>query len=268
MDPTDLMPSLTAVEAAMQMVGVLVYIAIAAAALAEAPRDERTRVFSALAAANGGIVGVPVIFWWLDIKDPMAGARAPLGIMMASLAVATIALFHFSQVFPRRRPWILASGPQLPIGYALAPVVAVLLVRTMPMKGEQASAAFVALTIAAGFPLAVLAGLVLPVATVVGFIRSFRDSPLRDGLPDARPSIVGFLMSMLLGTAVAVLALGPLQALAPESPATLLVGATVWALGLLMPAAFAAGIWRYRVLDIPVQGPDAAAGRDSPWDQR
>lgn len=238
----------------MQMVSILVYIAVGAAALAEAPRDERTRVFSVLAVANAAVVGIPIVFWWLDVKDPMAGGRAPMGIRMASLALATLALFHFSQVFPRRRPWILASGPQLPIGYALAPVITVLLVRTAPFKGEQASGLFVALAIAFGFPLSVLAGLVLPIATIVGFIRSFRESPLRDGLPDARPSLAGFLMSILLGTAVAVVALGPLQALAPESPATLLVSATVWLLGLLMPAAFAAAVWRYRVLEIPLEG--------------
>ena len=253
MDPKDLMPSLTAAEAAMQMVSVLAYLAIGGAALAEAPRDERTRVFSALGLMNGGVVAVPIIFWWLGIDDAMAGGRAPMGIMMASLALATLALFHLSQVFPRRRPWIRTSGLQLPIGYALAPIIAVLLVRTAPLKDEQASGAFIALALAFGFPLSVLAGLVLPIATIVGFIRSFRESPLRDGLPDARPSLAGFLMSMLLGTAVAVVALGPLQALAPESPATMLVALTVWALGLLMPVAFAAGVWRYRVLEIPLE---------------
>jgi hypothetical protein len=253
MDPKDLMPGLTGVEAAMQLAGILVYIAIGAAALAQAPRDERTRVFSLLALMNGGVSGIPVIFWWLGITDPMAGGRAPLSLMMASLAVATLALFHFSQVFPRRRPWIRTSGPQLPIAYALAPVIAALLVRMAPLKEQQASGAFIALAIAFGFPLIILNGLVLPIATVVGLIRSFRESPLRAGLPDARPALAGFLVSMLVGTAVAVLAVGPLEALAPESPATLFAGFTVWGLGLLMPAAYAAGIWRYRVLDIAIE---------------
>lgn len=252
MELKDLMPGLTASEAAMQMAGILVYIAVGAAALAEAPRDERTRVFAALAVMNGAVLGVPIVFWWLDIRDPMAGGRVPLAAMMGALAVATLALFHFSQVFPNRRPWIRGAGPQLPVAYALAPLVVGLLVRLAPMKGEQASGGFIGLAIAFGFPLLVLNGLVLPIATVVGFIRSFRESPVRDGPPDARPVLAGFLMSMLLGTAVGVLALGPLQALAPESPATALVSLTVWGLGLLMPLAFAAGIWRYRVLDIPV----------------
>lgn len=255
MDPKDLMPGLTAPEAAMQMASILVYIACAAAALAEAPRDERTRVFSLLAAMNGLVVGIPIIFWWLGIEDPTAGGRAPLATMMASLSVATLALFHLSQVFPRRRPWILTAGPQLPVAYAVAPVIVVLLIRLAPLKNEEPSGAFIALAIAFGFPLIVLNGLVLPIATIMSFLRSFRESPLRDGLPDARPPIAGFLTSMLLGTAVAVLALGPLQALAPESPATTLVSATVWLLGLLMPLAFAGGVWRYRVLEIPIESP-------------
>jgi hypothetical protein len=261
MELKDLMPGLTASEAAMQMVSIIVYIAIGAAALAEAPRDERTRVFAALAVMNGAVVGIPIVFWWLDIKDPMAGGRAPLAVMMGSLALATLALFHFSQVFPRRRPWIRTSGPQLPIAYALAPIVVVLLVRLAPVKEEQASGAFIGLAIAFGFPLIVLNGLVLPIATVVGFIRSFRESPMRDGTPNPRPSLAGILMSILLGTGVAVLALGPLQALAPESPATTLVSVTVWGLGLLMPLAFAAGVWHYRVLEIPV-----GAVREPPGD--
>jgi hypothetical protein len=254
MDPKDLMPALTAFEAAMQLASILVYIAVGAAALGHAPRDERTRVFLLLAIMNAVVTGIPVVFWWLGITDAMAGGRAPLALMMAGLTLATLALFHLSQVFPRRRPWIRTSGPQLPIAYALAPIIAALLVRTAPLKEQQASGAFIALAIAFGFPLIVLNGLVLPIATIVGFIRSFRESPLRGGLPDARPSLAGFLMSMLVGTAVAVLAVGPLEALAPESPATLLAGLTVWGLGLLMPLAYAAGVWRYRVLDIPLEG--------------
>jgi hypothetical protein len=254
MDPKTLMPDLSATDAALQMVGILVYVSIGFAALAQAPRDERTRVFCTLAAMNAAGTAVPIVFWWLGISDPMAAGRLPLAFMLASLAVATLALFHLSQAFPRRRPWIRESGLQLPVAYAITPAVVVLLVRTAPLKQEEATAAFVILAIAFGFPLIVLQGLVLPIATIVGFIRSFREAPPSGGIPDARPVIGGFLMSMLVGTALAVLALGPLEAIAPESPATLVATVTVWLLGLLMPAAYAAGIWWYRVLDIPIDG--------------
>ena len=246
------MPGLSTTEAVLQMVGVLVHIAIGVAALAEAPRDERTRVFCALAVMNGAGVAVPIAFWWLGISDPMTGGRLPLAFMLASLAVATLLLFHLSQAFPRRRPWIRASGPQLPVAYLLTPAVVVLLVRMAPLQKEEATGAFMLLAIAFGFPIIVLNGLVLPIATIVGFIRSFREAPPSGGRPDARPVIAGFLISMLVGTALAVLALGPLEAIAPESPATLVVTRAVWLLGLLMPAAYAAGVWHYRVLEIPI----------------
>jgi hypothetical protein len=35
--------------------------------------------------------------------------------------------------------------------------------------------------------------------------------------------------------------------------AVILVAATVWLLGLLTPVAFAAGVWKYRVLEIPIE---------------
>lgn len=248
------MPGLTTTEAVLQMVGIFAHVAIAVAALAEAPRDERTRVFGAMAVMNGAGASVPILFWWLGISDPMMAGRLPLAFMLASVAVASLALFHLSQAFPRRRPWIRASGPQLPIAYALTPVVVVLLVRMAPLQKEEATGAFMIVAIAFGFPLIVLNGLVLPIATIVGFIRSFREAPPAGARPDARPVIAGFLISMLVGTALAVLALGPLEAIAPESPATLIVMLTVWLLGLLMPAAYAAGIWYYRVLDIPIEG--------------
>jgi hypothetical protein len=254
MDPKLLIPALSAGDVILQMLGIMVYIAIGVAGLAQAPRDERTRVFCALALLNGAGTLVPIVFWWLAIRDPFAAGRLPLAFMLASLSVATIALFHLSQVFPRRRPWIRGSGPQLPIVYALTPIAVPLLIRLWPVKGAPASAAFMAVVIAFGFPLVVLLGLVLPIATIVGLVRSFREAPPAGGRPDVRPPIAGFLMSMLAGTAVAVLALGPLEAAAPESPATLLVRVTVWMLGLLMPAAYAAGIWYYRVLEIPLEG--------------
>ena len=53
---------------------------------------------------------------------------------------------------------------------------------------------------------------------------------------------------------VAILALAPLDAVAPESPATVLASITVWLLGLLMPAAYADGIWYYDLLAIPIDG--------------
>jgi hypothetical protein len=40
---------------------------------------------------------------------------------------------------------------------------------------------------------------------------------------------------------------------APDSLAVMFVAVTVWLLGLLTPVAFAAGVWKYRVLEIPME---------------
>lgn len=58
----------------------------------------------------------------------------------------------------------------------------------------------------------------------------------------------GIVLSQLAGGALSLLVLGPLTVAAPGSPAVLVVGVTVWLLGLLTPAAYAAGIWKYGVL--------------------
>ena len=71
-------------------------------------------------------------------------------------------------------------------------------------------------------------------------------------MPDARPTIFGVLFSQLAGGALGVLVLAPLSAAAPESITVTILTLTVWLLGLLTPFAFAAGVWKYRVLEIPL----------------
>ena len=151
MDPNLLLPGLSALDAAMQIVSIMVHIAVGMAALAQAPRDPRTRVFAALTLLNGGGAGVPIVFWWLGISNPLAGGRLPLGFMLACLTTSSLALFHLSQVFPVRRSWIRGAGIQLPIAYALTPVAVLLLVKFAPMKDQAGSAIFALLAIAFGF---------------------------------------------------------------------------------------------------------------------
>lgn len=268
MDPLPVVPQLTAFQAVTQMIAAGVYLSIGAAALAHAPRDERTRVFCALSVAHAVGFTIPAGGWLLGVTSPAAFGRIPLGIMLAALSLAALLMFHFSQVFPRRRPWIRGSGPQLPIAYALTGPAVFLLVRWWPLTKDEVSAKFGLAFLLFGFPLMVLLGLVLPIASIVSFLRSLREQPLprvvqgpvgsadAGALPDARPTIFGILVSQLAGGALGLLVLGPLGRYAPESFAVTLVALTVWMLGLLTPVAYAAGVWKYRALEIP---PDRSA---------
>lgn len=271
MDPMPTMPQLTAFDAVTQLIAAAVYLAIGGAALAQAPRDERTRVFCALGLAHAVGFSIPAAGWLLGVTSLAAFSRTPLGIMLAALSLGALLMFHLSQVFPRRRAWIHASGLQLPIAYVLTGPAVFLLVRWWPLTKEEVTAKFGLAFLLFGFPLMVLLGLVLPVASIVSFLRSLREQPLRNATPapvenvdgrpladvwprpDARPTIFGILLSQVAGGALGLLVLGPLAKLAPGSFAVTLVALTVWMLGLLTPLAFAAGVWRYRVLEIPAQ---------------
>ncbi|HJR61653.1 MAG TPA: hypothetical protein VJ813_19760 [Vicinamibacterales bacterium] len=248
MNPTPAMPDLTAFDAVTQLTAAAVYLAVGTAALAHAPRDERTRVFCALGVMHAIGFCIPAAAWFLGVKDVLAFNRIPLAVMLAALSVGAVLMFHFSQVFPGRRPWIRSSGMQLPIGYALTPIVAFILVQWWPGDPQQVTMKFGLIFLVFGFPLMVLLGLVLPVASIVSFLRSFRETA-----PNARPVIAGILLSQLAGGALSLLVLGPLHAVAPESISVTFVALTVWLLGLLTPLAYAAGVWKYNVLAIGQQ---------------
>ena len=268
MDSLPPMPQFTAFDAVTQLIAATIYLAIGAAGLGQAPRDERTRVFCGLGIAHAVGFSIPAVAWMFGVTDPGAFNRIPLAITLAALSLGAMLMFHFSQVFPKRRPWIRGSGPQLPIAYALIGPAIFLLVRWWPGTKEAFTTQFGLVFILFGFPLLVLMGLVLPVASIVSFLRSLREQPVRtpaemtgetvDGrpLPDARPTIFGILLSQLAGGALGLLVLGPLNKAAPGSFAVTLVAMTVWMLGLLTPLAYAAGVWKYRALEI---GVDASA---------
>jgi hypothetical protein len=273
------MPELTAFDVVTHLISALVYIAVGAAGLAQAPRDGRTRVFAALGVTHAVGFLIPAAAWFLGEKDPLAFNRVPLAVMLSALSVGALLMFQFSQVFPRRRPWIRESGMQLPIAYALTPVAVFLLVRWWPASEGSATPAFGLTFVVFGFPLMVLLGLVLPIASIVSLVRSLREASIharskaagtsdpfqpvnRDAsvnTASARVPLSGILISQLGGALLSIIVLAPLSALAPESFAVVVVALTVWLFGLVMPLAYAAGIWKYGVLEIPDASPEMQA---------
>ena len=241
---------MTGFDAAQQVIAAIVYLAIAAAALAQGPRDRRAQLFFGFSLMNAIAFGVAVFGWFIGVKNPLEMNRWLFAASLSALGVGALLLFHFSQVFPRRRPWIKASGMQMPIGYALVPAIIMGLTVFWPADTAQLTVPFVGVLLVFGFPLLVLLGIVLPFAAILSFVRSYRDAGAAAITMNARPVIAGILLSQVAGGVLAVVFAPVLTVAAPDSFALKFLTMTVWALGLLTPLAFAAGVWKYKLLDI------------------
>jgi hypothetical protein len=250
MDLTNLpAPSFTAVDGVTQGIAAACYLAIGAAAWLRARRDVRTRVFLAFSIANLVVFGLPT-FWWLrGMTDPTTLPAAVTAVIMAALGVGALLLFHFTQVFPRRRPWIKASGVQMPIGYCLAPVTIAGLVRFMPATVKTLSVPYIVAVIIFGFPLLVLLGFVIPIAAIVSLLRSHQDIQ-KEGLDRLKLPLELILLSQIAGGTLAVVFAPVLAVLAPNSAMQSGLTVVIWALGLLTPLAYAAAVWKFNVLAV------------------
>ena len=250
---------LTAVDVGQQLGAALVYLAVAAAVLGQAPRDRRTQVFCALGVTNAVAFIITSAAWFLGVKNPMQMNRLTLGLSLAALGLGGVLLFHFSQVFPRRRPWIRSSGIQLPVAYGLIPIIVMTLTKLWPADPAQLTAFFVLLVLVFGFPLMVLLGFVLPVGAVLSLARSYREATDAPATPDPRPVLAAILLSQIAGGVLAILFAPILGVIAPNSLSLKLVTTAIWGLSLLTPLAFAAGVWKYKLLEID---PDGEPGRE------
>jgi hypothetical protein len=243
------MPALTGLDATTQAVAALCYIVIATAALLRAPRDIRTRVFFVFSLANVLAFAVPALMWWKGITNPAAAPRVATALVLAGLGVAALLLFHFTQVFPRRRPWIRTAGIQMAAGYVLIPIVIVGLVVFVPSNPVDITPAYILAFIIFGFPLLVLLAIVLPVTAIVSLVRSYHEA----GQPDllrARVPIAMILLGQIAGGALALVFAPALTVIAPNSIALSALTVIMWAFQLLTPIAFGLAVWKYDVLSI------------------
>jgi hypothetical protein len=242
-------PVFTAVDGVTQGTAALVYVAIGVTSWLRGPGDIRTRVFLAFSMANLVVFGVPT-FWWLrGLTDPTKLPPGATAAVMAALGEGTLLLFHFSQVFPKRRPWIRDSGPQMMIAYGLIPIAIVGLVRFLPDSLDKLTIPYAIAAVVFGFPLIVLLAFVLPVAGIVSLLRSYRD--FRDGAYSylKRP-LEWILLSQIAGGTLVILFAPVLAVLAPSSVMQSVLTVVIWALGLMTPIAFAISVFRLKVLSL------------------
>lgn len=242
-------PAFTMLDGLTQALAALCYVLVGTAAWLRATADIRTRVFLALAFANAILCAVPT-FWWLrGTADPSKLPLAATAAVMAALGVGALLLFHLSQVFPKRRPWIRTSGIQMAVAYCLAPVTIAGLVWFAPASGDGLTPPYILAMIVFGFPLIVLVGLVLPVAAIVSLARSRRELP-QTGAFQLKRAIELILLSQIAGGVLAALFAPMVAVAAPNSVSQSVLALIIWTLGLLTPLAFAVAVWKGQLLSI------------------
>lgn len=251
MDLTTTLPApvFTSLDGVTQALAAVCYMGVGAAAWLRATADIRTRVFLAFSIANLIVFGVPTVWWLQGTTDP---SKLPLGAataIMAGLGVGALLLFHFTQVFPRRRPWIKTSGIQMAVAYCLAPLTIAGLVWFAPASVDGLTPPYVLALIVFGFPLLVLLGIVLPVTAIVSLARSHREVQ-QSGATRLTRALELILISQIGGGTLAVVFAPVLAVVAPNSMSQSVLTLIIWALGLLTPLAFAAAVWTCDVLSI------------------
>lgn len=246
MDSTPV-PIITAFDALTQALAAVCYLTVAIPALVRRPNDIRTRVFLAFAMANAVAFVATSVAWQQGAKTLLELPRWSLALLLAGLSAGALLLFHFSQVFPRRRPWLRTSGVQMTIAYALVPFAVAGLVLFAPGAAPEVTGGYIAAALVFGFPLLVLLAFVLPVAAIVSLVRSYRDGAQPELAP-ARVPIALTLVSQIAGGALALISAPVLASAAPV--AQLGLALVMWVLGIGTPIAFALAVWKYNVLAI------------------
>ncbi len=262
-------PVVTAFDAISSLLSAAVYIVVAAAALTEAPRDPRARAFLAVALAGLAPYGITAVIWE---RGPHAAATKSAIVLVAlSLMMGSLLLLHFTQLFPWRRPWIRAHAQWLWSGYAgIVSLVGALALVTPSFSAMDGLAVGTPGVGAAGIgavspelvvgalgllavlvPVLLLLGVVVPLAGLTSLYRSWLLARSR-GLDAARQTTMWMLVSQMAGGVLTILVIPLLRLVAPRGPWVTIAAALLFAFGLLMPLAFAVAVWRYRMLDTPV----------------
>jgi hypothetical protein len=252
-------PAATAFDAVSSLLAAAVYLLVAFAALAHAPRDPRVRIFLVTAAASAPPYCLTALIW--ERGAGAALSKPVLLIVAVSLMVGSLALLHFAQLFPWRRPWIRAHGRWLTAGYATVAALAILAAFLTPpldngdgLGAMSASSAelLVLMVVVVGIPALFLFGLVVPFAGVLSLYKSWLAARAHAGA-GPRVTTLWMLISQMGGGVLAIVIIPLLRIAAPRGPWVTMAAALLFGCSMLMPAAFAAGIWKLGVLDLDIE---------------
>jgi hypothetical protein len=173
-----------------------------------------------------------------------------------------VALFHFTQVFPWRRPWIRAHGTWLRTAYIVIPVFTALVAFLTPGFSAGGSGSVGAISAGEGMLLFLAAaavtlvlvialGAVVPLAGLLSLYKSYLAARAR-GIESAKKTTWLMLVSQLGGGVLSILVVPLLRLIAPTGPWVTVASSLLFACAMLMPLGFAFGIWRLRVLDLDI----------------
>jgi len=239
-------PAATAFDAASSVVSLLVYLGVAMACIVRSPRDSRSRVFLAVAICSAVPYGLSPLQWWKGNGVYTPGVIAETAI---AFTVGSVALFHFTQVFPARRPWIATYGFWLTAAYVLLPIpvaaIAWVLGSLLGPAADAGAAGLGAVSVDGAeaivmllmIPVIFVVGLVLPFAGVMSLFKSWQEAK-RSGDAAARGATLWMLMSQMGGGVLSVLVLPLLHLAGVGAPWSLLIAALAYAFALLLPAAY------------------------------
>lgn len=247
----------TAFDAITSAVAATLYLVIGVAAFLHAPRDSRVRLFLVTVLASLAPYLVTTAVW---TSGTGILNRAVVALVAVSLTVGSLALFHFLQTFPWRRPWIRAHGTWLAAGYLVLPLAAAFVVWKGPGVDTliapnavdpygQVSLNLIAALLLISIPLLVLVGIVIPFAALVSLYKSWQ-AATEAAIEAARVTTLWILISQLAGGVLTILVIPLLDLAAPHGWWTRAAAALLFGFALLMPVAFALGVWKYRVLEI------------------
>ena len=275
MDTLLVPPSATTFEMIAAVVSAGLYLVVGIAAFVRAPKDVRARLFFVTALASAPAYLVTVLLW---SRGSAATFTPPVAIIVGlSLMMGSLALFHFTQVFPWRRPWIRSHWRWLLIGYIAVPIaVAIAVWALAPMfqllqefaAADAGSGGLGAVSSGIGegvalllvvVPLLFLIGLVVPFAALMSLYNSWRTARVA-AVEAARVTTLWILISQMAGGVLTILIIPLLRIVAPTGPWVTMAAALLFAFGLLMPIAFAAGVWNYQVLALDPERPPGLAG--------
>lgn len=227
------------------MISLAVYVAVGLAAVAAAPRDLRTRLFLLVAVANVAPYGLTIASWrGVSFENLPRWAWVAL---LTSLGIGVVALLHFLQIFPWRRPWIVRYGGWLYALYAAAALIAILLVVSAPADLLDPPAFYSMELLVLGLPWLFGVLVAMPFAGLFSLFKSRQDA-LKRHADAARRTTTLMLVSQIAGGVLAVLVIPLLRAVVHNGGLVTAASLLLAACGLLMPIAFALGVWKYRVL--------------------